>query len=250
VAFLGAATTLILAFLAPPSEAQQRHTNRYLQAGAPAIGQAWHGEEFLRAAKTLPSDPMQLPQFADPDGAAILERMTSTHNLDEARDGSRPLDPRLADLLKMMQGSMDIVKRYESFDRFRPAMFHAEMSRLRAYQLREAAVCLRLLTEFMAKVAHDDQYESRMQGLRLAWAGAIDLYRKTDLCLTSPLNGFTHDERRAVLTAMSETSPEFRLAFAGFDRMVFRAAAERDRALFPEAASQADIDHIERELAD
>jgi len=124
------------------------------------------------------------------------------------------------------------------------------MALVRAYQLREGGLCLQLLTAYMAKVPRDDEYEFRMQGMRLAWAGAIRLYEKAELGLTDTRNGFTHEERRAVLTAMSETSAQFRLAFAGLDRNVFRDAVERDRALFPEAGSQADIDRIQRELAD
>jgi hypothetical protein len=97
---------------APLAVAAVAETNPFLEAGIPAASRSWTGPDYERTLEILVAGKVPLPSFADPQGAALLRRMTSTDNLSLQRDKSVPLSARLLDFLQVQQGAGRLLSLY------------------------------------------------------------------------------------------------------------------------------------------
>jgi hypothetical protein len=75
-------------------------TNPFLEAGTPAATRVWSGPDYERTLAVLIDGKVPLPRLADPQGAALLQRMTSPENLSLQRDKSLLLSVRLVDFCR------------------------------------------------------------------------------------------------------------------------------------------------------
>jgi hypothetical protein len=73
----------------------------FLEAGVPAATRVWSGPDYQRAAEILTAGKVPLPKLSDPQGAALLRRVTSRDNLALLGDKSLPLTARMDDFIQI-----------------------------------------------------------------------------------------------------------------------------------------------------
>jgi hypothetical protein len=228
-----AVLTLCLA-LGAPAEARAQskpQSNRYLEAGIPAVSRAWSGTDYERAVEILSSGKIGLPRFADPQGAALLRRMTSTENFTLQRDKKLPMQTRMEDYLKMYQGSASLLRLYYSEPAIAGVGAHQELAAFLAFLLQGAALGAELTDEFMPAMPKDDQYETRMAGLKQMHTGMTQIFVGAEQAL-GDRKAFSADDRSVILRAMESTLPRLKTAFPEDVRIELRKKLEEDKTRF------------------
>ncbi len=207
----------------------QTPPNPYLEAGIPAVGRAWSGPDYQRAAEILASGKVALPRLSDPQGAALLGRMTSLENLALERDPKLSLQSRLEDFVPLQQGASALLKQYlaaGSRGGFRP-----ETARLAAFLVRSSALGLELVTEMIPTVPKDEQYAARMADVKQMHDGMTTVFVGCEQMLT-PSNHFAPEDLSILLEAMAETLPRVKKTFSADFSVTLRKKLEADRPRF------------------
>jgi hypothetical protein len=217
----------------------QSQPNPYLEAGIPTVSRAWSGPDYQRAAEILAVGKVPLPRLSDPQGAALLGRMTSMENLALERDSKLSLQARLEDFVPLQQGASALLKQYlaaGSRGGFRP-----ETARLAAFLVRSSALGLELVTEMIPTVPRDEQYATRMAGVKQMNDGMTTVFVGCEQMLT-PSNHFAPEDLSILLAAMAETLPRVKKTFSADYRITLRKKLEADRPRFKSAEDARRID--------
>jgi len=217
----------------------QPQPNPFLAAGMPAVSRAWSGTDYQRAAEILAAGKVPLPRLSDPQGAALLGRMTSLQNLALERDSKLPLQSRLEDFVPLQQGASSLLKQYLAAGArggFRP-----ETARIAAFLVRSSALGLELVTEMIPTVPKDEHYATRMAGVKQMNDGMTTVFVGCEQMLT-PSNHFAPEDLSILLEAMAETLPRVKKTFSADYRVELRKKLEADRPRFkaPEDARRID----------
>jgi hypothetical protein len=229
---LGRMRTLLLAsatLLAAHLAVAQAPPDPFLAAGIPAVSRAWSGPDYQRAAAVLAAGKVPLPRLSDPQGAALLGRMTSLENLALERDPKLSLQARLEDFIPLQQGASSLLKQYLAAGArggFRP-----ETARLAAFLVRSSALGLELVTEMIPTVPKDEKYATRMAGVKQMNDGMTSVFVGCEQMLT-PSNHFAPEDLSILLAAMAETLPRVKKTFSADFSVELRRKLEADRPRF------------------
>jgi hypothetical protein len=243
-----------LASLAGAQEpvAAQAPSNRYLEAGIPATSRAWTGADYERAVQILGEGKLALPRFADPQGAALLRRITSTENFAFHHNKDLPLQSRMEDYLKMYQGTAALLKLYHAEPAIGGVSPHQELAALMAFLLRGSALGVELVDEFLPTIPKDDQYETRMAGLKQMNSGLTGIFTWAEQTLADrqALSAdLSADDLSVILEAMASALPRTKKAFPDEVRVDLRKKLEADKARFSAPKDLQRLDAMIRELS-
>ena len=234
-------------FAAASASAQVAKPASYLDAGIPAVTREWRGADYARTVQILSAGSIPLPLFSDPQGAALLHRLTATENFSFYRNRSLPIQVRLEDYFAFHQNVNSLVKLYYA-NLVRGAYSStAEIASLLAYLLRISAIGLDLTDEFLPTIPNDDRYAARMEGLRTMKSGLTTMFVGAEVTLTEN-NGFSPHDRSTLLEAMAATLPTIKKVFTSDYRVELRRKLEADRSKFSGAEDVRRIDTMVREL--
>jgi hypothetical protein len=229
--FSRAAASLLLVFgLAPALAAQNTAPNPYLEAGIPASDRVWQGSDYARTSEILSAGKVALPRLSDPVGAALLDRFTSTSNFALHRNLSLPVEARLSDYLSVQQGTSSVLNLYLAA-MVRKEKVTAEMARLVGFSLHVSSLGIDLVQEFLPKIPKDEQYETRMNGLKQMYSGISTQFQGAEAMLHEA-SIYSESDRSLVLDAMASTLPVVRKAFSQDYQVELRKKFEDDRKLF------------------
>ncbi len=220
--------------------------NPYLEAGIPAVGRAWSGPDYERTAEILGAAKVPLPRFSDPQGAALLERMTSTENFALQRDKSIQLSLRQADFIQLLQGANSVMKLYSSAAG--EGGYRQEMARIGAFLVRCSAFGIDLADEMLPTSPKDEKYAARLASLQKMKDGMTSILVGSEQMLT-PSNGFSPQDLSVFLEAMAESLPRMKRAFSADFRVELRKKLEADRPRFKSAEDVRRIDAMVAALA-
>jgi hypothetical protein len=242
--------SLSLALGAPAAARAQSkpQSNRYLEAGIPAVSRAWSGPDYERAVEILSSGKIGLPRFADPQGAALLRRMTSTENFTLHRDKKVPMQMRMEDYLKMYQGAASLLKLYYSEPAIGGIAPHQELAAFLAFLLHGSALGIELTDEFLPTIQKDDRYEVRMAGLKQMNSGMTTVFVGAEQTLGDSKT-FSADDLSVILRAMESTLPRVKKAFPEDVRVELRKKLEEDKARFTGQEDLQRLNAMIRELS-
>ena len=221
-------------------------SNRFLEAGIPAVSRGWTGPDYVRTSEVLGAGKVALPKFSDPEGAALLRRVTSTDNFKLHHDKTIALPTRLGDFMQMQQGASSLLKVYLDAT-VKGGSYKPEIARLAAFVLHSSALGVELVDEMLPTIPKDDQYETRMAGLKQMNSGLTTVFVGAEQMLT-PRNGFSAEELSVLLEAMARTLPQIKKAFAPDYRIELRKKLEADRVRFKADEDIRRIDAMIREL--
>ncbi len=221
-------------------------SNPFLEAGIPAASREWAGPDYVRTAEVLGAGKVALPRHSDPEGAALLQRLTSTDNFSLHRNKSIALPVRMEDFLQVQQGANSLLKLYLSAT-VQGTDYKPEMARLAAFVLHSSALGVDLVEEMLPTLPRDDKYETRMAGLKQMNSGLTTIFVGAEQMLT-PRNGFSAEDLSVLLEAMARTLPRLKHAFPPEYRIELRKKLEADRVRFKADEDIRRIDAMIREL--
>lgn len=224
--------------------AAMAETNPFLEAGIPAATRQWSGPDYARALEILTAGKVPLPRFDDPQGAALLRRMTSTDNLSLQRDKSVPLTGRLQDFLQVQQGAGNLLSLYlvAKEGDYRPELAHTA-----AFLLHASAQGVDLVEEMVPMLPKDEQYATRMEGRKKMDEGMTSIFVGAEQMLAEQ-NGFSADDLSVLLDAMADTLPRLKKCFPPDARIELRKKLEADKARFKKDEDARRIDRMIGEL--
>ena len=235
---------IILLFTALLAAAAVAQTNPFLEAGVPATSRLWTGPDYTRAVEVLSAGKIPLPRFVDPQGAAILDRITSTENLSLQRNKDVALSLRLQDFLQVQQGATRLLSLYVNA---KDIDYRPELTRLAAFILHSSAQGVDLAQEFTLTLPKDDTYATRMEGLKQMNDGLTRVFVGTEQML-SERNNLAPDDLSILLEAMATTLPRIKIVFPFDVRIELRKKLEADRARFKKEEDVRRIDRMIGEL--
>jgi hypothetical protein len=232
---------LLVAHLAVAAVAE---TNPFLEAGIPAASRTWSGPDYERALAVLIDGKVPLPRLADPQGAALLRRMTSTENLSLQRDKSLLLSVRLVDFLQVQQGAGRLLSLYASA---KNGDYRPELARIMAFVLYSSAQGVDLIEEQMKRLARDETHAAGTEGLKEANKGMTSVFVGAEEMLAEK-NGFSAEDLSVVLDAMAGTLPRIKTGFPPDVRIELRKKLEADKAQFKKDEDAKRLDQMIAEL--
>ena len=227
--------------------AQSTKSDKYVEAGIPAASREWVGLDYARAYETFASGRVSLPRFSEPEGARLLQRMTSIANFSFHRNRSIPFQARIEDYFKLMQGANSVVKLYYATAVNKNEKLNMEVARLLAFMLEVAALGSELVDEMIPTMPRDDKYATRMDALKRWYSDLTTVFVGAEVSL-SERHYFSADDLSAILDAMATTLPRLKKAFAQDYRVELRKKLEADRTRFNDREDTAKIDRMIREL--
>lgn len=234
----------LLGLLAGPGMAHA--ADAFLESGIPASSREWLGADYEIAVRILTSGKLKLPRFSDPQGSAILSRITATENFSFHRNKSLPLRSRFEDYLKLQESTNTLAKAYFAAS-LKGERVNKEVSRLLAFLLLASVVGVDLMDEFVPTIPRDDKYAVRMDGLRQFRSGLTTQFVGAEMTLTEA-NGFSSDDRSAILEAMGATLPKLKGAFAADVRIELARKLEIDKTRLNRPKDIQLLDGMIREL--
>jgi hypothetical protein len=243
-----AACVLLLAFgLAHGLAAQNAVSNPYLEAGIPASDREWHGADYARTSEILSAGKVALPRLSDPLGAALLNRLTSTENFSLARNRSLPIEARFGDYLAMQQGANEVLNLYIAATVRGEGKLTSEIVRIVAFSLQVSALAVDLVEEFLPKIPKDENYATRMAGLKQMYSGISTQFQGSEVML-GETNVYSQPERSLLLDAMAGALPVLKKAFSPDYRIELRKKLEDDRKHFQSSQDLERLQAMIREL--
>jgi hypothetical protein len=220
-------------------------TNPFLEAGIPAAARVWSGPDYERTAEILTAGKVPLPTFSDPQGATLLQRITSTDNLALQRDKSLPLSARLQDFLQVQAGASELAKLYLAASD--GGGYRKEVARITAFLLHSSAQGVNLISELLPTLPKDETYATRMEGLQEMKDGMTTAFVSTEGMLVED-NGFSAEDLSHLLDAMASTLPTLKQGFPPDVRIELRKKLEADKARFKKDDDAKRIDRMLGEL--
>jgi hypothetical protein len=234
---------LLAAYLAVAAVAE---TNPFLEAGIRAATRTWSGSDYERTVEILAAGKVPLPRFADPQGAALLQRVTSADNLSLQRDKSVPLVWRLQDYMEVEKGASALFTLYfravTREERYRP-----ELARFAAFVLPAAAQGVELSEEIISTIPRDENYAKRMEGPRKINERMTTIFGIAEGMLAER-KGFSAEDQSVLLDAMADTLPRLKKAFTPDVRIELRKKLEADKARFKKDEDARRLDQMIGEL--
>ncbi|HSS75233.1 MAG TPA: hypothetical protein VLV54_00670 [Thermoanaerobaculia bacterium] len=209
--------------------AAMAETNPFLEAGIPAPTRPWTGPDYESTAEILTAGKVPLPTFSDPQGAALLQRMTSADNLSLQRDTSLPLSARMPDFLLVHSGASKLLSLYLAASE--KGGYRPELARVTAFLLHSSAQGVDLAEEMMVAFPRDEKQTTRMEGLRKMNKGLTGVFVGAEQMLAEQ-NGFSTEDLSVLLNAMASTLPRLKKAFPPDVRIELRKKLEVDKARF------------------
>lgn len=185
--------------------------NALVDAGIPALDREWTGTDYATAVAVLKSGKVPLPTLADKQGSAFFQKLTSTQNFALEQDQALPINNRLADYLKLMEGMGTALALYVEAENS-GAKLHVELAQYMVFSLRTAQLGKQLADEFFAKLPHDDKYDARMEGKKEMESGLTTMFQGAVTSL-SEKTIYTDEDRSVLLQGMAETLPVLKKAF-------------------------------------
>lgn len=235
---------IAILFAAHLTVAAGAQTNPFLEAGVPATSRIWTGPDYTRAVEVLSAGKVPLPRFVDPQGAAILDRMTSTENFSLQRNKDVTLSLRLQDFLQIQQGATRLLSLYVNA---KDLDYRPELTRLAAFILHSSAQGVDLAQEFTPTIPKDDTYTTRMEGLKKMNDGLTRVFVGTEQML-SERNNLAPDDLSILLEAMATTLPRIKTVFPADVRIELRKKLEADKARFQKEEDVRRLDRMIGEL--
>jgi hypothetical protein len=237
---------VIALLLTVPLATAVAETNPFLAAGIPAATRSWTGPDYERTAEVLIAGKVPLPKLSDPQGAALLRRVTSTDNLAAERDRKIPLSLRLQDLRQIQLGATALLQLYlDAADKgggYRP-----ELAAVTGFLLHSSAQQVDLVEELMPTLVKDEAYATRMAGLKEMNEGLTTGFVGTEVML-SERNNFSADDLSLLLEAMAQTLPRMKTGFSPEVRIELRKKLEADKARFKKDEDARRLDQMIAEL--
>jgi len=231
-ALTAAPTVLAQPLAAPPAE-------------LPALSREWHGADYKVAFDAISQGAVPLPRLSTKDGAALLRRLTSTENLKFNLDKKLPVEPRLQDLMVVLQFTNGLLPIYLKSATAADSL-HSELATVLAFTLRLAATGNKLLDEFIPQIPKDNRYEARMKGLDQVKYGLTQMLVGAEVTLNER-SYYTADDLSLITSAMAESLPSMKTMLADD----FRAELRRKLVEHRKAATRpADIRNFDRMLAE
>lgn len=224
-------------------------SNRYVEAGIPDASRAWTGGDYERAVQILSEGKIGLPRLTDPQGAALLRRITSTENFAFHHNRDLPVQSRMEDYLKMCHWIAALLKLYGAEPAIAGVGPHQELAALMAFMLHGAALGVDLIDEFLPTVPKDDQYEIRMGGLKQMNSGLTGVFVAAEQTLGDRQTLSADDDLSVLLEAMESTLPRIKKVFPEEVRVELRKKLEADKARFSAPKDLQRLDAMIRELA-
>lgn len=223
----------LTAFLLAAATATPVHAggpvNRYVEAGVPATTRTWDAADYARTLGILKKSA-GLPFYKDPDGRALLDRITSRDNLAPLRDTRQPLAGRLDLASDILDRSGDILQLYVD-EMEKKGRGQSEFANLTAFILRGTQEIVLLLGEVRTSQPGSTDAEDARKGLNTMKKDLVTLARSTELTLRTGKN-LTPQDRQTLLAAMSDTLPAFAYAFDPEFRTELRTRLQADKRQF------------------
>jgi len=226
---------VLLLLLAVPLAARAQ-SNRFLEAGIPTADREWLGSDYERTVQIFSAGKVALPRFSDPQGTALLRRMTSTENFSFHRNKSLPLRQRMDDFLKMSREVPALLELYLSEPRIGGGP-HQEVAALLAFVLQMSALSVELSDEWLPADSKTNP-DMRMAGLFLS----------TEQMLTEQQDLFG-DDLSVILKAMESTLPRIKKKLSQDSRVELRKKLEADKARFSKPEDVERLNSMIRELS-
>jgi hypothetical protein len=220
-------------------------TNPFQEAGIPAATRSWTGLDYARTVEILTGGKVPLPTFSDSQGAALLERMTSTDNFSLQRDKSAPLSARTADFLRVQSGASGLLSLYLAASE--KGGYRPELARVTAFLLHSSAQEVDLAEEMMLGFPKDEKYATRMEGQRKMNKGLTGVFVGAEQMLAEQ-NGFSAEDLSVVLDAMTSTLPRLKTGFTPDVRIELRKKLEADKDRFKKDDDARRLDQMISEL--
>jgi hypothetical protein len=230
---------LLAALLAVAAVAE---TNPFLEAGIPPATRTWSGPDYKRTIEVLTAGKVPLPRFADPQGAALLRRMTSTDNLSLQRDKRVPLSARLQDFLQVQQEANELLGLYLAA---KEGYYRPEFVSVMVFRLHSSAQGADLFEELAPTFPRDEMYATRTEALKLMNEGLNMVFAEAELMLTEP---FSAEDLSVLLDAMASTLPRLKKCFPPDARIELRKKLETDKARFKKDEDAKRLDQMIGEL--
>ncbi|HEV7504649.1 MAG TPA: hypothetical protein VGS07_07045 [Thermoanaerobaculia bacterium] len=237
---------LVIALLlaAHLSTAAVAETDPFLEAGIPAATRPWSGPDYERTVEILTAGKVPLPKFSNPQGAALLRRMTSLDNLSLERDPNLPLSTRMPDFLQLEQAVGKLITLYGDANE---GDYRSELAHITAFVLHSSALGVDLVEEFMPTLVRDETYAARMEGLKKMNEGMTTIFVSAEQMLAEE-NSFSEDDLSVLLDAMATTLPRLKQGFPPEVGIELRKKLVADKARFKKDEDARRLDRMIGEL--
>jgi hypothetical protein len=237
---------IVLLFATQLAVAAVAETNPFLEAGIPAATRPWAGPDYERTVEILTAGKVPLPKFSDPEGAALLRRMTSLDNLSLERDQNLPLSARMPDFLQLEQAVGKLLILYGDA---KEGDYRSEMAHITAFVLHSSAQGVDLVEEFMPTLVKDETYAARMAGLKQMNEGMTTIVVSAEQLLAEE-NGFSEEDLSLLLDAMASSLSRLKKGFPPDVRIELRKKLEADKVRFKKDEDAKRIDRMIGELGE
>lgn len=234
---------VVLICLAVSSRATDIAT--YVKAGISAPDREWRGQDYGRAAQILASKKVPLPRLSDKQEKVLLQRLTSTENLEFYKNRTLPVSSRLQDFFSLQEGVNSIVNLYlAAVDR--GENMKGEMVRVTAFMLHAWAAGAELVDEFLPTIPRDEKYEIRMDGLRKMYLGMMTVFSGIETSL-GERRIYAAEHLSILLEAMASTLPKFKKAFSESYKLELQLKLRDHKKAF---TLKQDLDRIDQMLTE
>lgn len=224
----------LAALLAAPAASPAQDLDTIARAEWPAVSRVWSGIDYLAAGKLLAEGRAPVPRLTDPEGAALVARLTAVENFQSFLVREVPIQARLQVFVGMIQGAGQALNAYLRL-LTDPAggagAPHQEFARLLGFVVRLAAHGVDLVEEFLPTVPRDETYPSRMEGLKTFRSGLTTMVVGAEASLADT-KVFTPADLSVIVEGLAEALPRLRKALARDVVIELRRKLERDRQRF------------------
>jgi hypothetical protein len=210
-----------------------------VDAGVPALGRVWFGDDYLRAAEVIESGKVPLPVLSSAEGRKFFQRATSLDNLAPYQKPILPIQQRLATFGVFLRGTVALLPPYLAAAG-RGANVHSELIQLQAFMLRAGAVGIQLSDEAMTSTRPDQRNPQFAKGLEQMRSGIATMFAGAEKSL-SETRFYSAEDISVLLTAMAETMPRVSKAFSAEFRSELCQRLEERRAESPDASDAKSI---------
>ena len=218
-------------------------SNVFIESGIAASDREWTGPDYAQAAEILATGKVPLPQESDEIGRALVRRMTSLDNLKLFRDSTLPIESRFANYIPLINGANSIFKLYLASLNAGKSV-HREVAEYMSFLLYVAAVDVDLMEEYIPKIAKDDRYAARMEGVKKMHSGLTTIFVGAEISLSERAI-YSDEDLSILLRAMASTLPTMKAWFSDDYRHELRHKLQSDRSKF---TRQEDIQNIDKML--
>lgn len=226
---------------ASPAMAQADQPSAYVKAGMPSPSRVWLGEDYAQAVSVLKANTVSLPRFSDGDGAAILNRMTATENLERCRDQSSPSVAGIDNCRVIVTSVQELLTLYiAALPPNSEQQSAPEEIALAAYALRIGGAIVEALHSVpLALIKDEAQFAAQRAALDARAAGVFLDYT----AMLGMKDGTTAD-KSVILKAMSDTFGTYKRVFSSDDQRKLARKLADARASFTSAEDRSRLNDM------